>query len=133
MPPKKGKKGSNAAPWWWELAVAEGWAIGMKDNRRDKVYAEAVAQLDAVYGGVSAAVVSKYTNWGSAGALTVGGADSLMNKILKVRKLTVKEARMLALQGGLCLSEHLTIMQTMTEHLAAVRGSEQRVVYPEVH
>ena len=66
-------------------------------------------------------------------ALTVGGADSFMNNILKVRKLTVKEARMLALQGGLCLSEHLTIMQTMTEHLAAVRGSEQRVVYPEVH
>ena len=54
----------------------------------------------------------------------------MMDKILKVRKLTVKEARMLALQGGLCLSEHLTIMQTMTEHLAAVRGSEQRVVYP---
>ena len=79
MPPKKGKKGSNAAPWWWELAVAEGWAIGMKDNRRDKVYAEAVAQLDAVYGGVSAAVVSKYTNWGSAGAHSE--ADSLVGQI----------------------------------------------------
>ena len=68
MPPKKGKKGTNAAPWWWGLGVAEGWAIGLKDTRKDKVYAEAVAQLDAAYGGANAAVVSKYTNWGTAGA-----------------------------------------------------------------
>jgi hypothetical protein len=67
MPPKGSKKGTNPAPWWWEPAICELWADGGKDARRRKFYEEAVAALDAVYGGPELATAWTKSNWGSAG------------------------------------------------------------------
>jgi hypothetical protein len=66
MPPKGSKAAHNSAPWWWEPAICECWALGGKDRRRDKVYTEAVQALDAVYGGEGQARVGRYAHWGSA-------------------------------------------------------------------
>ena len=46
MPPKGVKKGTNAAPWWWEPAICELWAAGGKDKHRQKFYDVAVTELD---------------------------------------------------------------------------------------
>eukprot|EP00657_Telonema_sp_P-1_P006758 TRINITY_DN26173_c0_g1_i2.p1 TRINITY_DN26173_c0_g1~~TRINITY_DN26173_c0_g1_i2.p1 ORF type:complete len:209 (+),score=56.31 TRINITY_DN26173_c0_g1_i2:178-804(+) len=120
MPPKGTKKGTNAAPWWWEEAVCELWAAEGKPKRRQKFHGEAIEALDAAHGGDERALVWQRTGWGSA--------DALFNTILTARNATVAQARAAAIQGGLCLRDGESILQHMSAHLQHMRDGNPLVV-----
>jgi hypothetical protein len=142
MPPKGSKKGTNQAPWWWELAVGELWAAEGKPIGRPEFHLQALEALDSAHGGAHQAKASSMTNWSTAGefllccaqmvTLICDATDLLFNKILEVRNLTRFKARAAAIKGGLCLGDDCSILEHMSTHLQSIRDGKSMIVMKEV-